>query len=966
MKSNTGKISVCILLISAFLFSNFTVTAAENMQNNLLDCSGQDVTLESAISYSQYSKKYDKEAHPKKELVINGADFSAKDDTSRIENDYYKSGQPVLITSDSGYAEWTFSVEETGCYSILIDYCPAEGKGSSMVRSLHLDGKLPFDEARNFNFTRAWTDQDRNEDGRFQVDNSGNDIRPTQVEEPSWMSTFLYESSGFVSEPLKFYFTSGTHKLTLKAVQEPMAIRSIRLCQALKLPDADQLREEYASAGYTAASAKPLRLQAELPTLKSDSVIMPVSDRSSPAVEPNDPAEYKLNTIGGLGWNSYGGWITYEFAVKESGLYQIALKTKQNFVIGSSSFRTVEIDGKIPCKEFSAVEFPYSRNWKISLLQDEKGAIPIYLKAGKHTLTLKNTLGSMAELLLECNEILKELNSIYTDILMLTGSVPDVNRDYQFPLTIPETLEQMKQTQQRMTKLYNKLVDQTGTAGQNTQTIVQLNTQLEAMVKNPNRIAEKFTSFQNYIESFGAWIDNAKTQGLNLDYLEIAPVGSELPKTSADVWSYLGYHFQSFIASFFVDYSELSYGEKGHENITVWVGSGATGGRDQAQILKTMVGDTFTPKSDIGVNVKLVSMGALLPATLAGIGPDVALSLGSGDAANYAFRNALVDLSKLEGFQEVASRFDKSAMVPLTFDDTVYGVPETQSFLVMFYRKDILQDLGISKLPRTWDEVLSILPILHKNQMEFALPSATVSIMNMYSLLLFQHGGSLYSEDSTKSLIDNDVSIDAFTELIELYKEYGLSETLNFLNRFRLGTAPIGIDDYTMYNSLSVFAPELRGLWDFTMVPGTLREDGTINRASSGGVTASVILRTSKHQDAAWKFIKWWTDTDAQVMFGKQIESVMGTAARYATANQQALYRMPWTSSEYATLKEQWSSVQGTPEVPGGYFLPRYMNFAFRDVFHNNKITGDVLIEAAKNINAEITQKRKEFNLPTA
>ena len=48
-------------------------------------------------------------------------------------------------------------------------------------------------------------------------------------------------------------------------------------------------------------------------------------------------------------------------------------------------------------------------------------------------------------------------------------------------------------------------------------------------------------------------------------------------------------------------------------------------GRDQAAILKSMIDETFTPESGIGVNVKLVALDALLPAVVAGNGPDIVL-----------------------------------------------------------------------------------------------------------------------------------------------------------------------------------------------------------------------------------------------------------------------------------------------------------------------------------------------------
>ena len=73
------------------------------------------------------------------------------------------------------------------------------------------------------------------------------------------------------------------------------------------------------------------------------------------------------------------------------------------------------------------------------------------------------------------------------------------------------------------------------------------------------------------------------------------------------------------------------------------------------------------------------------------------------------------------------------------------------------------------------------------------------------------------------------------------------------------------------------------------MVPGTVQPDGTINRAvpitaASGttpnavGTTGTIILEGSNKKEAAWEFLKWWTSKDIQVAFGRELESLMGSA----------------------------------------------------------------------------------------
>ena len=177
---------------------------------------------------------------------------------------------------------------------------------------------------------------------------------------------------------------------------------------------------------------------------------------------------------------------------------------------------------------------------------------------------------------------------------------------------------------------------------------------------------------------------------------------------------------------------------------------------------------------------------------------------------------------------------------------------------------------------------------------------------------------------------------------------------------------PIGIADYGTYNVLSVFAPELNGLWNFALVPGVEQEDGTINRSIAGAVTACVILNDAKNPDQAWEFLKWWTSADAQEFFGREIESIMGTAARYQTANVEALEKIPWNAKDLKILMEQWQYTKGIPEVPGSYMTSRYVDFGFKQVLLKNTSETDpiqVLNNQNKRINEEIKAKRREFGL---
>ncbi len=72
---------------------------------------------------------------------------------------------------------------------------------------------------------------------------------------------------------------------------------------------------------------------------------------------------------------------------------------------------------------------------------------------------------------------------------------------------------------------------------------------------------------------------------------------------------------------------------------------------------------------------------------------------------------------------------------------------------MLFYRKDILTEIGV-KVPRTWDDVINLLPVLNKKQLNFGLPTVTGTTsgltMPMYAMLLMQNGGEFYTKDAKK------------------------------------------------------------------------------------------------------------------------------------------------------------------------------------------------------------------------
>ena len=334
-------------------------------------------------------------------------------------------------------------------------------------------------------------------------------------------------------------------------------------------------------------------------------------------------------------------------------------------------------------------------------------------------------------------------------------------------------------------------------------------------------------------------------------------------------------------------------------------------------------------------------------------------------------RNAVEDLTQFEDFDEVISAFYPSIVDPLRYNDSkhigVYGLPETQDFPVLFYRSDVLEEMGL-EVPNTWEELIAMLPTLQGDSLTVGIPFPDIKNVNtaVFNTMVYQNGGEIYEKDAKRTLIDSEAGVAAFKQYVSLYNDYGLPTIYDFVSRFRSGEMPLGVAPYGTYNTLMISAPEIRGLWDFTLMPGTVQEDGSIDRTTHTDGFCCMMIKTDdeKVRNNAWEFMKWWVSTEAQVRFGREMESVLGASARYQTANREALRQLAWGSKQLAVLEEQMAHTHGFPEIAGGYSTTRHITNAIRRVITTKQDPRETLLTYARTINEEIKIKRREFNLP--
>lgn len=884
-------------------------------------------------------------------------------------------GESVRLSEEDSI---TLSLEAVpGEYVLEIDYDPLPQNSQDVELLLQFDGKVPFRAAEAIRLRRRWRDK---ADSPRQ-DSRGNDIRLPQEEIPfeerGWLTATATDSTGYENGALRFVLRE-TQSLTIQAVQGAVRIRTIRFKSAEQPLTYAQYMAAHAGAVDAAISAAPL--EAELTAWKNDPTLFAVADRTTPATSPSKGAKISLNTIGGEKWATAGSTLAWDVQVEESGLYEIRLRCRQNYSQGFYSTRSLQIDGKTPFAEAENLRFLYKRGWQMIALSDGAG-IPykFYFEAGRtYTLSLTVSLGDFAALLGRTADCIETLNDIYRQLLMIMSASPDGYRDYNLDKLIPETIQAMREQAAALDGIADDVEMVSGAAGGDLESLRKLAIQLRLFSEDTGTIAARFSLFKDNVAALNDWVADAAARPLDLDTLQLAAPGSPLAAADVSFFSRLWYGVKMFFASFFEDYTSLeAMTAVADEVITVW----STAGRDQASIYNDMIRSFYQPQSaetygkTVGVRMQLVTADTILPSLATGNGPDVLMGAGVGQPVDFAMRGVSADLRELVSaveLEKVLARFRESAYVPFTYAGGLYALPEQQTFLVMVYRSDILKELGVDAPtlddPWTWDDLKAVLPTLQKNNMSILMETganANTNGLGSFATLLYQRGGSFYNEDFSATALDSETAVETFRIWTDLYNRGGLPGIFNLANRFRTGESPIVIADYSLYNTLVVSAPEIRGMWDMALVPGTTREDGTVDYSSYSSSTGVMLLAASTHKEAAWDFMKWWTGAEAQTYFGREMESLLGASARYPTANLEAMSSLAWSGQTYRVLSAQGAWAKAVPEVPGGYYLPRYINNAFRTATRetNRLDAREAILTYAQVINDEIQLKREEFGL---
>ena len=934
LKRKAFRSLIAILVVIACITSNLFVASADTVAEK----TNIDVTVDTSKgknSYSAYLLKNSK------------SEYSSEDVICKLNG--------TIIEKES--VDFKINVEKDGLYALGMSYKALDDEMSEIRIGLKIDGKFLYTNMKELEFPRFWCDTDG-----LNADALGNEYVPEQQLYDGYAYSEAYDEALEATEKFMVNLTKGEHTVTIIPDRGKFALEYFKFAATASLPAYEAPKDD--SEYY---QGEAIIIEGEDASYKSSYFLVGSSERSSVDVTPNSVDKRLINFIGN-NWSHIGDTIVWETPELKAGYYQLGFSFRQNMVIGAKSYRTLKIDGVSPFKEAENMGFKYGDNWQQSFFQDdEENPYLIYLSEGKHILSMTVTASDMSVVRTQLTTAVNELSDLYLDITKITGETVDMYRDYDLFKQITDMEERLLNIQSLLQNSADTLLEITGEkSGANYSVIMNMLQTIKQMLDHKFEAHRyKDTYYTNYC-AVSSVLSDLRSMPLQLDKISLSAPGDK-PFKKSNFFQRSWFSTRRFFNSFVNDYGEDEINSKDENTLTIWV----NWGRDQVQVLKALLDRDFTPKTGIKVNVKLVN-ASVVQAVLSGKGPDVVLQHARTEPVNLAMRGVLTDLTQFDDYEEVLERFADGATIPYWYKDGLYALPDTQSFYVLFYRKDILEEFEID-VPKTWEDFELAAKLLMRNNMNVCMPSAAnpnaaqasgVTTAGLFPTLLLQSGLGLYTEDGQSTTLLESESAEVFESWTNYYTKLKVPISMDFYNRFRTGTTPIGISTYNLYTTLKVAAPEIDGLWGMTTIPGTLREDGTISHASAGNGTACSILKMAEENgraDEAWELLKWWTSAEVQHAYSNDVETILGPAGRVSISNKEALANLTWDDGALEALEAAREEVTEIPEYPGSYYVQRSIYQAYWNVVSNDKNTKDMLMKFGTEANNEIVRKWQQY-----
>lgn len=867
---------------------------------------------------------------------------------------------PTLTFAEDDYLSFTADVEQEGFYQIYLSYWSRVDEYGTSELSVAINGEYQYTEAKQITLQQLWESDDDEVtlDGEeFDADRYGNENLPEQRQKDSLLTYPLRDSSRLYDEGLCFKLNQGSNIISFTMLGGTIEIAKIEIRGYKPL-----IKYSDYYNNQTLVDAKFVEYEAEQFLTKSSSTIQAGSS-TDPSVTPFSMNRLRLNVVGSGSFNEAGDRVDWKVTAEKAGYYNLAFKALQTEK-NTTVYRKLYVNGVVPFEEANYIPFRYAEGWQNVIVGDLKGnPYAIYLNEGENIISLEVNVSKMRIINEKLTQITNEMNDLGLQVKSVTGNSADKEIDWTMEEYFEDIHEKFASWISDIETILDYLKYANGFDGDSycisdiRNALSNIKTIAEDVNKLPTRLTLLTEGSSCAAQFLVAQINGVTSNVVTFDKFYVYSESNSLPRATANFFSKTWTKISRFFLSFFdQNYNTASEDDE----VVIWMGRS----RQYCNALQKLIDTEFTPKTGIKAKVVLLpDEGKIILSNAAGRTPDVACGVSTWIPNEYGMRGAIYDLRNFSDYNLAIKEFNNEQMIPLIYDDQLFGLPETENFYVLYYRTDILQTLGLT-VPNTWNDVIECLPILDRYGMDFYIPLCANVSSKSYDAtapFIWQYGGQIYDIEKFESGIDDENTIKALQFMTDLYREYSLPyQVSNFFNEFRYGNMPMGIADYGTYLQLLNAAPEIRGLWGISVVPGVER-DGEVYRYMSGGQQASMMFKDSDKKEDAWEFMKWWASSDTQLKYSSKMINTYGRRYLWNTANNVAFEKLSWDEQDKEVILEQWSWLREVAKIPGSYIIEREISNIWNSVVFNDENLRSTVSDSIIKQNKEIGRKMQEF-----
>ncbi|CAA9459319.1 MAG: ABC transporter, substrate-binding protein (cluster 1, maltose/g3p/polyamine/iron) [uncultured Rubrobacteraceae bacterium] len=335
-----------------------------------------------------------------------------------------------------------------------------------------------------------------------------------------------------------------------------------------------------------------------------------------------------------------------------------------------------------------------------------------------------------------------------------------------------------------------------------------------------------------------------------------------------------------------------------------------------------------------------------------GEGPDVGI-MHSDQLGTNAARGVILPLDTVAeslGLEE--SDFAPEVWNAGIYNGQRFGIPLDMHPLALYYNKSLLEDAGLdpNSPPTNRDDYEAALEELKSSgiQGSWVSPFPFTGTLQFESLL-WQFGGDLYDEETSKATFNSDAGVEALTWMVDLvqndYSPRDVAQDAEFI-AFQNGENAFHWNGIWQINAFK----EVSDLdWGVAPLPRIGSED-----AVWSGSHNFVIMQTSDQNriDASQVFINWISQQSIEWARAGQIPARASVRESQEFADLQ----------EQSTIAEQVPYVRFVPAVPGiGDVQPESFDQAVNEAVLLQKEPKTALDEAAQRADQILEENREKY-----